>query len=206
MGQVPIHEAGQPSPTLTKARRLSKSTGLMGQDIAEVDTEGERVLRREEAEDKARSLRDAKLISATDDEHGTAPNHNYSHEIAGNLTMMGSSMPVSYPTQGDSDSEDGVMALTQENVEKFNSVSEGTASIQPIDATPADIPGPPPGLEPLASVATPASLPVRTAKCISMSPKKQRIDVGGLKPGDRSKSDWSTSTAKPRGRRRSSEK
>lgn len=183
--------------TMLPPRRASKSRSVIEREMAGLETEGERALRRAEAEDKARSLRDAKLLSAVENE---ADLHNSHIDTTTNLTMMGSSLDSSYPSQGDSDFEGGVMALTKENVDKFNSTlesgaSDGTPPIEVLDATPANIPGPPPGLE------LPIKSPLKSNSYLAASPRKQR---DGLRTTDRTKSDWSNSTAVPWGGRRQS--
>lgn len=194
-----------------RRRRSSKTMTLMAQGVPTGETEGARALRREEADEKARSLRDAKLLSAIEDDHGLAPANNVKHEAGTDLNTAGSSLPVRYHAQGDNEYEGRVMALTKENIERFNSSLGGPnapSNMMPmpkvLGASPANIPGPPPGLEqPLSAAADTnhhavVQIPVQAAEGLSTrDTKKGRNELGALKPADRSKSDWSTSTARP---------
>jgi CheY-like chemotaxis protein len=213
---IPDH-ADTPPHVTSRPRRSSRSTKLMAQGVPTAENEADRALRREEAEDKARSLRDAKLFSAIEDEHGMLPANPSNHETAGNLTLTGNSMPVAYPSAGDSEYEGGVMALTEANVERFNNGVDGhgpsntTAAVNVLGVSPADIPGPPPGLlqQPTFTpqiLAEPTPLAAANAVqevgpvTVPTSLKQHRADLGALKTADRSRSDWTTSTAKPDGR------
>ena len=213
------------SSTPQEARRSSLSRTLMASGMTGGDSEAERGMRRAEAEDKARSLRDAKLLSATDDGHMLSPSTLISPPALENGPHYpGGAVPPSYPDQGAS--ENGVLALTEENVERFNHhLDSDHGPVHSVDdevnnmlsVSPANIPGGPPLLEIMQGAKEIGKVPLRPtdeAK-LSLSPnpsstRMKRDQLGGLKPGERSKSDWSTSTAKPpglgeRGRRRSSD-
>jgi CheY-like chemotaxis protein len=204
-------------PSLSQSRRYSKSKNLMTQDVTG-ETENERTLRREEAEDQARSSRDAKLLSATDDEHGM-PVDLRNHDIANTavLNMVGKPLPDTYPSNSTDSSENSVLALTQENVEKFNNTIEnhsaaavGVNGVAPRKPPPpvatapaADIPGPPPNLTPPVSALDSTSVQERPGALLSVGHAK-RPALGGFRAGERSRSDWSNSTARPVARRGSS--
>jgi CheY-like chemotaxis protein len=210
---------GARRPSLSQNRRYSRSKNLMVQDVTG-ETENERSLRREEAEEQARSSRDAKLISATDDEHGM-PVDLRNHEIANTaaLNMVGKPLPDTYPSHGTDKGENSVMALTQENVEKFNSTVENQSAAagggangvalkkpSPVAAAvvpAADIPGPPPNLKPPVSVLDSTSVQERPGALLSVGHGK-RPALGAFRTGERSRSDWSNSTARPVARRGSS--
>lgn len=210
----------QPQPRRLSAeqkRRSSLSRTLLATEMpggGGGDTEDARSRRREEAEDKARALRDAKLLSATEDDYGLSPPAlNAEMEAAISFGNAGAGGQTSYPGQGASENAAGVMALTEENVQRFNSVVE-TPTEDAVEngelppefdpgpkLSPALIPGGPPELLPGSN-----PMPMRHIEEVGLrvpvrSKEKGRGIVGGLKPGDRSKSDWSTSTAKPHGHR-----
>ena len=200
--------------------------------------------RREEAEDKARALRDAKLLSATeegpyhDDGMGSSP---LSPELPGHAeepvapgagteaalgfgnvgarvegsAERGFGGIGSYPGRGEGEGLEGVLALTEENVMRLNSgVGKDPKAGQESGLGnrsfgnkigPAVIPGGPPEL--LVSdmnsneMSKGASgLHFDTTKGLKLPKRDGKIHrdaVGGLKANERSKSDWSTSTAKP---------
>lgn len=166
---APIH-----SSTTREQRRSSLSRNILASEILGGETEAERNARRAAQEEMAVSLRDAKLIAATESAvHDTptvgAPFHTSplmeSDDVFPPTT---SPLPKSYPTQGKSEAEGGIMALTEENVNKLNKSSESPSGavypgkgdteedyfnhhdanrsrIQPKLVVPVtDIPGPPP--------------------------------------------------------------
>ena len=158
------------------ARRASKSKIERG--LAGIDTENERLLRREEAEEQASVLRDAKLLSAVDGGNGFAAHTSASRPL----------------DRQDSHADGVVLALTEENVEKLNNSVESYSNhhlpvnLVPVEAPPAAIPGPPPHF---------AAPQIPDHQYLSVANRKKRGDVGALKASERSKSDWSNSTARP---------
>lgn len=130
------------------------------------------------------------------------------------------------------------MALTEENIEKFNHVNEsgGSGGVESLEGgvgsegvagagvpglslSPALIPGPPPDMpDPIALGTSPRMVAMSTYKsggsyelengfgaALNMRPGGmgesatwKRSAMGSLKVDDRRKSDWSSSTAKPR--------
>lgn len=210
----------QPQPRRMSAeqkRRSSLSRSLLATEMpggGGGDTEDARSRRREEAEDKARVLRDAKLLSATEDDHGLSPPAlSAEMEAAISFGNVGVGVASSYPGQGASENEAGVMALTEENMQRLNSELEtpieGEAENGDLPPaldpgpklSPAFIPGGPPELFPGSHPMPMRHIEEGGLKVPVRSKEKGRSTVGGLKPGDRSKSDWSTSTAKPHGNR-----
>ncbi|RMZ79452.1 hypothetical protein DV738_g3402, partial [Chaetothyriales sp. CBS 135597] len=83
------------------------------------DLDAERGTRRVECEDKARLLRDAKLLSVTDEQHvGRGPS---AHRLA-SAVHPPTPLVLRSPSYNDLEaSYQGVLALTEENVERFNS-------------------------------------------------------------------------------------
>lgn len=180
--------AGENQPGLAP-RRTSKSRPMLERELAGLETENERALRREELEEKARSLRDAKLLSAVDGQPGS--HIDGIHEANGVSSV--------YDAPGTVEESASVLALTEENIEKFNSTVEGSTvhslpAAKVLEAVPANIPGGPPVLDSAEAIPQ-ISVPPEQF----LSPTKKRGDIGGLKAADRSKSDWSTSTARPGG-------
>ncbi|RMZ83454.1 hypothetical protein DV737_g1559, partial [Chaetothyriales sp. CBS 132003] len=131
----PLQRDASSSPG--QVRRSSLSLSLLASDVTGGgNSDADRAISQVEAEDKARLLRDAKLLSATDEQHGadvglvsspriTSPNHS----SPGTLVFR----PPSYPGLGGS--EHGVLALTEENVERFNSRQGSDTNVQTIDHT-----------------------------------------------------------------------
>ncbi|RMD40039.1 hypothetical protein DV735_g5103, partial [Chaetothyriales sp. CBS 134920] len=109
-------------------RWSSVSADASGQ--CDVDTE--RGIRRVESEDKARLLRDAKLLSVTDEQHiGRVPSAS---RLASLHNQPGPAPTLRSPFYSDMDaSHQGVLALTVENVERFNSQRGGDDNVQTID-------------------------------------------------------------------------
>ncbi|KPI36171.1 Two-component system protein A [Cyphellophora attinorum] len=183
-----------------RPRRASKSKSLIERELAGLDTENERTQRREEAEDKARVLRDAKLLDVVNGEPG------YSSPRADRASPLAATTSNGYADRSGSDgSSNGVLALTEENVEKLNSATDGQPQqlgtpmiANVISAAPAEIPGPPPEMDEQPALVLEHdhhSGPFLTVG----NNKVKRGDLGALKASDRSKSDWSTSTARPLG-------
>lgn len=111
-------------PPRIEKRRPSLPHSMLTSDMTRFETMAEQGARRAAQEEQAMDLRDAKLIAATD------PGHR--HNAAGHLSSGGraeshnrrsplatSPLPRMYPQQSP---EDGVMALTEANVTKFNAV------------------------------------------------------------------------------------
>ncbi|KIV91710.1 hypothetical protein PV10_06224 [Exophiala mesophila] len=202
--------------------KLSKA--FMNSNPLGVETEGDRVMRRVEAEDQARSLRDAKLISATEESSqaripqiifdGDRPIDARSSPLA----MSGSTSHPGGPTS--------CLALTEENISRFNS-AYGTDGSRGLSTTPlysnealhslSDIPGPPPDspiansdsvvagsdsqdlIESIINGAKITSDPHDHTEVVVQEPTSQngRGPLGALSASNRQKSDWSTSTARP---------
>lgn len=120
-------------------RRSSLSRNILATEILGGETEAERNARRAAQEEMAVSLRDAKLIAATESAvhqlpQVGAPFHKsplMETDIVFPPTT--SPLPRSYPTQGKSDTEEGIMALTEENVSKFNRTSESPGAVVHIE-------------------------------------------------------------------------
>jgi len=225
LGNADQSETSKVTAGVKAARRSSMSRKLLRNDtIAETQAEGE--MRRADAEDKARVLRDAKLLAATGENDALSPmsvvaSNNFKHAISSpGPGYRGRSVDAS------------VMALTQENVEKLNSANsqngDGSSRIEGSESQEglfmeglkragihvvqsASIPGPPPpdvvvdmddgggfnGLKPRNNgVGHSTSWASEITDRTSPS-KKSRMEYGGLKPDMRQKSDWSQSTAKP---------
>ncbi|KIW64924.1 hypothetical protein PV04_07226 [Phialophora macrospora] len=132
------------------ARRSSISRALLKSEIPGGETEADLTARRAAAEDQARALRDAKLLSATDIAHGrsrVAPVLRVDKDYAPGLQA---------PNTQESESTAGAspMALTEENVLLLNAAQDGvlptteTSSASPeslgLTYPVSDIPGPPP--------------------------------------------------------------
>jgi len=133
-----------------KLRRSSLSRSIIASGIVGGESEGDREMRRAEAEDKARSLRDAKLLSATQSDLGlshvrTSKGTSLMRDVV-DLAGTPKTFSESYPDRGCSESAAGVLALTEENVWKLN--KQNNPETDPISPhatiVPADISGPPP--------------------------------------------------------------
>ncbi|ETI26524.1 hypothetical protein G647_03301 [Cladophialophora carrionii CBS 160.54] len=206
------------------ARRSGISRALLESEIPGGETEADRAARRAAAEDQARALRDAKLLSATDMAHGNShitPVLRVDNDYAPDLQA---------PDRQASESTAGAspMALTEENVLLLNATQDGvippTGTSSPGPESQGytypllDIPGPPPegtlsaidlahidaDAEALVSsilekTRVPGSSTGSRTTSDSLEPKapRNRRDVGGLGPGSRHVSDWSSSTARP---------
>ena len=217
--QAPFATPPRHAPASAEAaRRSSQSKSLLAVEVPGAESEGERSLRRADSEEKARTLRDAKLIYATEDEHTPTLSKFVSPEgtiKAFERTLSfgstGTAMPRSYPGQGASESVGGVMALTTENVQKFNHSLDSGDEGMPIpvqkisNVVPALIPGPPPDLDVTMSTS-PRQVPTALSRSYTQengfglgaglgSPNRRTI--GMLRMEERSKSDWSNSTARP---------
>jgi CheY-like chemotaxis protein len=196
------------------ARRSSISRAILESEIPGGETEGDRAVRRAAAEDLAQALRDAKLLSATDLEHGQSPGVPVLRVEDGAATELHST-----ETQSKEQFErTSPLALTEENVFLLNHTAQSDLSakerIRSSSATSqlvyplSDIPGPPPegahspvdlsgahtGTEALVSSM------LETAQMSLTAPETatpSRREVGGLLPESRQVSDWSTSTARP---------
>lgn len=190
----------QPQPgahsTLRNNRRASISGSYLNSRMGGDESEGDRAMRRAEAEDKARFLRDAKLLSATDSEPGTTPaavgisRINISRSFSDSRDHV----PQSYPTQGMSDLAGGVSALTEANVHRHNHEIVGGRG----DMMPADLPGPPPDFA-VAKIDIPESelIPVWSKTKASEPAMGQSKDSARPRLTEGKSSDKSVSTAKP---------
>jgi CheY-like chemotaxis protein len=219
-------EAGV-SNALSKAlaRRSSASRSLMTTQLTGGETEGDRVMSRADAEDKARSLRDAKLFQATENDLSQRPIITLG---AGTSPIsVGYDVPINQLETLPHEIGLSPTALTVENVTYFNlardvdtdllarPVSPSVGSSRGLNAL-SDIPGPPP--EGLLSAVDIAGVDANAEAVIqallndarhsrgpeevplrpeASSPRSDRKRVGALSVEDRQKSDWSTSTARP---------
>lgn len=205
------------------ARRSSFSRSLINTEIPGGESEGDRAVRRAEAEDKARALRDAKLFHAT--ERGqTLPMASLEEEPG---IIPGGPKITLDASQLLSNTDTSPVALTMENVSRFNLAQEGSADIPLRPVSPSvssngvmrplsDIPGPPPDdllsttgmtridadaealVESLLTTAQYSAIPSNPSTSSGIqAPSKSRKELGGLSTADRQKSDWSTSTARP---------
>lgn len=218
-------EESVPVPfTNVHVRHPSLSNPFIASNSLGAETEGDRVMRRVEAEEQARSLRDAKLISATEESRqaripqlgldGDGPTKSRSSPLAAN----GSTRQLGMETPH--------LALTEENISRFNSAYDADGSrglsTTPLDSNEAlrsvsDIPGPPPdtpmtqsdsvltGPDAKAlvesiinSAQVTASSHDDTEPLVQESASHHsRGPLGALSASNRQKSDWSTSTARP---------
>ena len=213
---IPIATAPRRTPAREPARRSSLSQSTMTTDIPGAANVVDSAMRKADLEERATALRDAKLMYATENEHGFSANSTLSPEVVTNgferslsFGSTGNSIPQSYPGQGS-----GGLALTKENVDMFNhelelgeSAELPTAAAKAANVNPAMIPGPPPDLDIVVS-----SSPRRTKALlfgaqedgshlgvtVGSSNRQKRGDLGMLKADNRRTSDWSNSTAKPR--------
>lgn len=208
------------------ARRSSISRTILDTGIPGVETEGDRLLRRANDDELARALRDAKLLSATDNSH--LPPLIAPTVVLDDAYMSNADTSSSYSQPNPGESVTTPMALTEENVSLFNHTHDHNLGT-PRTSSPAvgsdtiaypfsDLPGPPPagalaavdlaGVDANAEVVVSSILEsaqdshhtmesvMGTADSVKKSPSKRRA-VGGLVPDDRQKSDWSSSTARP---------
>lgn len=205
------------------ARRSSGSRSLMNTQLTGAETEGDRVMRRVDAEDKARDLRDAKLFQATENDPSQRPT----------ITLGSGNSPSSVAYDVPISQSEAIQigtsptALTVENVTYFNLKRDAETDLPVRLASPtitssrglnalSDIPGPPPeallSAVDIAVVDENAEFMVQALlddaqllesadkaalQSESSSPKNDRKIVGALSVEDRQKSDWSTSTARP---------
>ena len=204
-----------------RARRSSISRNLLERTIPGGEGENDRAKRRADAEDKARALRDAKLLSATDRRHGhpsVAPQVTVGEAFPPNLLPSG--VQESPPEDPGIDINESPMALTEENVSLFNfnqdteppswrSLSPDIP-LDPLSMPMYDIPGPPPeGLIGL-DLASPSSDPNLIQSLMQAQTTPPDFDLptrpglnpvqrhlSGLSREDRQSSEWSESTARP---------
>jgi len=128
----PLVTENQP-PSFREMRRSSLKDHILTTGVRGLNSEADASARRAAEEEKAISLRDAKLMDATRSGPGTSPQDPlYKSPISEDREAI-SPLPRSYPTQGLSETEGGIMALTEENVEKFNqaSASPGGTLLKP---------------------------------------------------------------------------
>jgi signal transduction histidine kinase/DNA-binding response OmpR family regulator len=228
VGQRPDPMAGAPQTELEKRSSLSKD--ILASGIPGGENEAERTMRRVDAEDKARSLRDAKLIHASDKEFGISPGSVVSPEGLAQSFERSLSIGEDDATEradiSPDTEQDSVLALTEANVERFNhtfenaetgSKEKGIGLEEMLGVSPAMIPGPPP--EMALSSSPRRVLPTAMNRShshgngdgdgedlhLNAPTSRRRAALGGLRREERSKSDWSNSTARPGiGRKKSS--
>lgn len=116
-------------------RRRSLQQVMMDEQIPALGTEADRTATRALQEEKASSLRDAKLIAATEPRSQLAQKQSYhssplSAIVDGPFQNTTSPIPRSYPTQGHSEARDGTMALTEDNLNRHNQTSGSPSHIQ----------------------------------------------------------------------------
>lgn len=209
------------------ARRSSISRAILETEIPGGESQGDIAMRRAEAEDKARDLRDAKLLSATDLDLSQPM-------IAPQVSMDGGhAFDPHTPDLGSvyEGSGIGVMALTEQNISLLNHTQEShpmaysgspspEAGSERLTFVTSDIPGPPP--EGTLTAIDVSQINVDGAFAVTLTPtdtlpashsgdrltvlrtsaqalRQTRKNVGGLGPESRQNSDWSTSTARPEG-------
>lgn len=207
------------------ARRSSASRSLMTTQLTGGETEGDRVMYRADAEDKARSLRDAKLFQATENDLAQRPTITIG--AANSPLSLTYDVPINQSETLPNETGLSPTALTVENVTYFNLVRDVDADLLARPVSPSigssrelnalsDIPGPPP--EGLLSAVDMAGVDANAEAVVqallddaqhsrdseevplrpgASSPKSDRRRVGALSVDDRQKSDWSTSTARP---------
>ncbi|KAK4942253.1 hypothetical protein LTR10_018010 [Elasticomyces elasticus] len=215
---------GQPISGAEKARarRSSISRNILERTIPGGEGESDRAKRRADAEDKARALRDAKLLSATDRGH-------HGHPSVAPQVTVGDAFPPNLLPGGvqDNSAEDtsidmnaSPMALTEENVSLFNFNQDEAPSrrssspdipVDPLSVPMYDIPGAPPeGLIAL-DFASPDPDLVQSLLDAQEPPPDLELParpgvnpvqrdgrhLGGLSRETRNSSEWSESTARP---------
>ncbi|KAK5072649.1 hypothetical protein LTR64_004876 [Lithohypha guttulata] len=123
----PINERPDgPQRLQTVRRRSSLHKVIMAGQTPTMETEADRSATRVAQEEKATSLRDAKLLAATETRPTLSQNPSFQNSSslaeAAETPYQTTTSPIprSYPTQGNSDTKGGVMALTEANVQKFN--------------------------------------------------------------------------------------
>lgn len=125
----PLTSVSTPSAS-REQRRSSLSRNILANEILGGKTEADQNERRVAQEEMAVSLRDAKLIAATDSivrdpPHVQTPFHTSPLlDDENTFRPISNSLSKSYPTQGDSDAEGGIMALTEANVLRHNQTSK----------------------------------------------------------------------------------
>lgn len=114
----------QARPLRHEKRRPSLPPTMMTSDMTRFETMAEQGARRAAQEEQAMDLRDAKLIAATDSFHGRDTCGHLSTSARVEASKRGPSLATSpLPRKYSQESaEYGVMALTEENVERFNAV------------------------------------------------------------------------------------
>ena len=222
VGPSPIPDLLRPAPfthqsaisAASQQRRSSLSNRILASEIPGADTEAERDARREANEEKAAELRNLKLIAATDSQlqsMDASPHGSILNNLNNSISDTTSPMPRSYPAQGKSDSTHGVMALTEENMERLNMTtsSPGLSSHrviaqedyfnqqtmdghkqQKLVVPVMNIPGPPPdvvspggGIRMMAARDLPQDTisAAATAATSTASPEKSKISLPTLK-------------------------
>ena len=181
------------------------------------ETLSARVLRRAEAKERASSLRDAKLIAATE-----VGDKRVLGRPASEMTLgfSGTPMREAYPDQRGSHHE--MLALTEENVGRLNAGTAGEPAVEgrpqvglvEQDRSPSLLPTLPNSEAPSGDrdmrpfslrAATPDSLDAALrdldtsppSEIVTSAPSPSSSTRGQLRMLDRKASDWSTSTAKP---------
>jgi CheY-like chemotaxis protein len=210
--------------TQAAARRSSISRAIREFEIPGQESEAARADRRAADVDKARALRDAKLMTATGLDNGVPFRMPQASRDGNDSTIHLATSPgaTSVTTMSS-------MALTEANVSLLNH-EQGTISPVSPDESPAmqsdemaypvsDIPGPPPehlmaaidlaridasAEELVSNILENAQIPPSTPVSEDQSRPKlsppssgHRRKVGGLNNDNRKVSDWSVSTARP---------
>lgn len=129
------HRSPAQTPHPGAQRRRSLQQVIMDKQIPTLGTEADRTATRALQEEKATSLRDAKLLAATEPRPQLAKSQSYhvSPLSPGNddsFQDTTSPIPRSYPTQGYSEAHDGTLALTEDNLNKHNQASGSPSHIQ----------------------------------------------------------------------------
>ena len=105
-------------PSLPKSYLRSAVASTVYGGATGTETEADRGARRAEAEELATALRDAKLIDATNDPHSHDSSRLFENTFSPPLNSPGHE-PFPVRERGSS-ADSGILALTTENVEKFN--------------------------------------------------------------------------------------
>lgn len=205
---IPIATPPKRTPPKEPVRRSSLSQSLKASEIPGASNVADVAMRKAELEERATALRNAKLMYATEDDHGFSPSSTLSPEAVSSSLEQS----LSFDSTGHTTAQS--YPLTKENIDMFNhelEAGEGdglsTLPHKVANVNPAMIPGPPPDLDIVVSSSPRRTIPLPLRPHedtmhlnVNMgSPsRKKRGDLGVLKADDRRTSDWSNSTAKPR--------
>lgn len=136
IGEQPSHPQAQEAGHPGAQRRRSLQQVVMDGQTTTLGSEAERTAKRALQEEKATSLRDAKLLAATEARPSYAhrsPSHHGSPvtPVSGDaLPNTATPIPRSYPTQGNSEAQDGTLALTEDNLNRHNQVSGSPSHLE----------------------------------------------------------------------------